>query len=163
MLKIRRPLGRLIFNMGIAIPGKTVFLIETAPCISYVKIYQLKVLRALKRFGKAPRPCKPSMRTVDYSFVNITNQVTYICIVFSVRQHGLQHQALNAAYNECIKSLSHFRTQHIRIVTRWGGYSNSVIHDDVTKYFPRYWPFVRGSHRWIPLTKASDAELWCFL
>ena len=31
MLKIRRPLGRLIFNMGIAIPGKTVFHIETAP------------------------------------------------------------------------------------------------------------------------------------
>ena len=31
MLKIRRPLGCLIFNMGIAIPGKTVFLIETAP------------------------------------------------------------------------------------------------------------------------------------
>ena len=31
MLKIRRPLGRLIFNMGIAIPGETVFLIETAP------------------------------------------------------------------------------------------------------------------------------------
>ena len=34
MLKIRRPLGRLIFNMGIAIPGKTVFLIETAPRIT---------------------------------------------------------------------------------------------------------------------------------
>ena len=32
MLKIRRPLGRRIFNMGIATPGKTVFLIETAPC-----------------------------------------------------------------------------------------------------------------------------------
>ena len=32
MLKIRRPLGRLIFNMGIAMPGKTVFLIETGPC-----------------------------------------------------------------------------------------------------------------------------------
>ena len=31
MLKIRRPLGRLIFNMGITIPSKTVFLIETAP------------------------------------------------------------------------------------------------------------------------------------
>ena len=31
MLKIRRPLGRRIFNMGMAIPGKTVFLIETAP------------------------------------------------------------------------------------------------------------------------------------
>ena len=36
MLKIRRPLGRLIFNMGIAIPGKTIFLIETAPCLSYI-------------------------------------------------------------------------------------------------------------------------------
>ena len=31
MLKIRRPLGRLIFNMGITIPSETVFLIETAP------------------------------------------------------------------------------------------------------------------------------------
>ena len=40
-------------------------------------------------------------------------------------------------------------------------------HDDDTKWkhFPRYWPFVWGSHRsrWIPHTKASDAELWCFL
>ena len=37
--------------------------------------------------------------------------------------------------------------------------------DDVIKWnhFPRYWPFVRGIHRWVPLTKASDAELWCFL
>ena len=35
------------------------------------------------------------------------------------------------------------------------------VHDDVIKWkhFPRYWPFVRG----IPHTKASDAELWCFL
>ena len=36
MLKIRRPLGRLIFNMGIAIPGKIVFLIETAPRALYL-------------------------------------------------------------------------------------------------------------------------------
>ena len=38
-------------------------------------------------------------------------------------------------------------------------------HDDVIKrkHFPRYWPFVRGIHRWIPFTKPSDAELWCFL
>ena len=31
-------------------------------------------------------------------------------------------------------------------------------HKDIIK-----WPFVRGIHWWIPLTKASDAELWCFL
>ena len=44
---------------------------------------------------------------------------------------------------------------------------NGPHHDDVIKWnhFPRYWPFVRGLHRsrWIPRTKASDAELWCFL
>ena len=40
MLKIRRPLGRLIFNMGIAIPGKTVFLIETAPCLFWMNWLQ---------------------------------------------------------------------------------------------------------------------------
>ena len=39
MLKIRRPLERLIFNMGIAIPGKTVFLIETAPR-TYIMVFR---------------------------------------------------------------------------------------------------------------------------
>ena len=51
----------------------------------------------------------------------------------------------------------------------------AVEHDDVIKWkhFPRYWPFVREIHRssvnsphndrWTPHTKASDAELWCFL
>ena len=42
----------------------------------------------------------------------------------------------------------------------------AFAHDDVIKWkhFPRYWPFVREftGHRWIPLTKASDAEPWCF-
>ena len=41
------------------------------------------------------------------------------------------------------------------------------VHDDVIKWkhFPRYWPCVREftGHRWLPLTKASDAELWCIL
>ena len=46
MLKIRRPLGRLIFNMGIAIPGKTVFLIETAPCL--LKLYILSAPTTVK-------------------------------------------------------------------------------------------------------------------
>ena len=40
-------------------------------------------------------------------------------------------------------------------------------HDDVIKWkhFQRCWPFVREytGHRWMPPTKASDAELWCFL
>ena len=36
--------------------------------------------------------------------------------------------------------------------------------DDIIKWkhFPRCWAFVRGIHRWIPSTKASEEELWCF-
>ena len=41
MLKIRRPTGRLIFNMGIPIPGKTVFYIETGPSVSKTQNTQL--------------------------------------------------------------------------------------------------------------------------
>ena len=41
ILKIRRPIGRLIFNMGIPIPRKTVFYIETGPW------WQLKQCRKL--------------------------------------------------------------------------------------------------------------------
>ena len=44
-----------------------------------------------------------------------------------------------------------------------------IYHDDVIKWkhFPRYhgyWPLCVEftGHRWIPNTKASDAELWCF-
>ena len=44
MLKIRRPLGRLIFNMGIAIPGKTVFLIEMAPWLLVLKSARVQEL-----------------------------------------------------------------------------------------------------------------------
>ena len=40
-------------------------------------------------------------------------------------------------------------------------------HDDVIKWkhFPLNWPLIQKYNglRWIPLTKASDAELWCFL
>ena len=39
MLKIRRPTGRLIFNMGIPIPGKTVFYIETGPWLTLGQWY----------------------------------------------------------------------------------------------------------------------------
>ena len=46
MLKIRRPLGRLIFNMGIAIPGKTVFLIETAPWVLFQPVIWNSILTA---------------------------------------------------------------------------------------------------------------------
>ena len=54
MLKIRRPLGRLIFNMGIAIPGKTVFLIETAPLVVFSLEYTPQVLYFEWKGGTLP-------------------------------------------------------------------------------------------------------------
>ena len=53
----------------------------------------------------------------------------------------------------------------------WSGQEYRIMspyhkHDDVIKWkhFLCYWPFVRGIRwpRWIPRTKARDAELWCF-
>ena len=56
MLKIRRPLGSLIFNMGIAIPGKTVFLIETAPwclvCVPNIIFQGVLLLLSLHDSGQ---------------------------------------------------------------------------------------------------------------
>ena len=52
-------------------------------------------------------------------------------------------------------------TQHYPTHDAWWRCLSSLDpHDDVIKHFQRYWPFVRGIHRWIPLTKAVDAELW---
>ena len=50
---------------------------------------------------------------------------------------------------------------------RWTYSSVAALsHDDVInwKYFPHYRRFVRETtgHRWIPLTKACDADLWRF-
>ena len=48
---------------------------------------------------------------------------------------------------------------------RWHFYFDFTMTSSNGNIFPRYWSFVRGIHRnlRIPLTKASDAELWCFL
>ena len=61
----------------------------------------------------------------------------------------------------------------LRYVSVWFGCGrfHPILHDDVIiwKHFPRNWPFVREihwcqpGHRWISLTKASDAELCYFL
>ena len=44
MLKIRRPNGRLIFNMGIPIPGKDGLYIETGPCCCWLGSLQRQTI-----------------------------------------------------------------------------------------------------------------------
>ena len=80
MLKIRRPLGRLIFNMGIAIPGKTVFLIETAPWI--FSHFCISINQSIICVCVCVRFLKP-----------ITLKITgfdYICFRLIIRHHSFQ-------------------------------------------------------------------------
>ena len=82
----------------------------------------------------------------------------YVCFVFLVLADiGRNHVAAILQTTDFGKT--HFLGRFLKTFA-----SN---HDDVIKWkhFPRYWPFVRGIHRsrWIPHTKASDAELWCLL
>ena len=62
----------------------------------------------------------------------------------------------------CMNALSH----HCFILLP-ADFKVSNNHDDVIKWkhFPRYGPLCGEfiGHRWIPRTKVSDAELWCFL
>ena len=71
--------------------------------------------------------------------------------------HKISIRKMSLKKNTVVKLLPHLS----------GANELILLHDDVIKWkhFPRYWPFVRGIHRprWIPHTKASDAELWCFI
>ena len=82
MLKIRRPLGRLIFNMGIAIPGKTVFLIETAPRIFIAAI--LNTSYKTKTVGIVIKHCYSNKNR--WIFVNNS-----ILIKWVLSLHNLYH------------------------------------------------------------------------
>ena len=67
--------------------------------------------------------------------------------------------------------IMHFWCDHVAFISATPPYVLTVsskgikVHDEAIKWkhFPRYWPFVVTGHRWIPRTKASDAEFWCFL
>ena len=86
MLKIRRQLGRLIFNMGIAIPGKTVFLIETAPWsrsgMPPTSIWNTSPLTATRRHAlqiaiafMTVYPHKPQKQQLDISSGYLAQQI----------------------------------------------------------------------------------------
>ena len=73
MLKIRRPLGRLIFNMGIAIPDKTVFLIETAPWLFWLNIIVERVAnpKGIENNFEGIYQIQGQMSSTDYSYKHV--------------------------------------------------------------------------------------------
>ena len=74
---------------------------------------------------------------------------------------GRAHLLISMVYNNRTIVTLYFRDWYHRNALHF-----KIHHDDVIKWrhFPRNWPFVREitGPRWIPRTKASDAELWCF-
>ena len=72
MLKIRRPTGRLIFNMGIPIPGKTVFYIETRPWPQWVE--SNRVLLRCNSTRKASTRTRVSTETHIYVFIKVCRE-----------------------------------------------------------------------------------------
>ena len=89
-----------------------------------------------------------------------------ILIITNVRQLVMKLYAKNRSVTLC--QSPKWKPQQPSV---WPAMTKSLpcrplcFHDDVIewKHFSRYWPFVQGIHRsrWIPRTKASDAELWC--
>ena len=67
------------------------------------------------------------------------------------------------SWNICGSNIFLFRAILVSNLEQFMVHELIILHDDVIKWkhFPRNLPFVRGIHRsrWIPHTKASDAEL----
>ena len=88
------------------------------------------------------------------------------CLLCNFKQITCLHITYDS--NKCVGFVSSFLPQYIIIFSgnfnpnRWIG--SHYFHDDVIRYdFYTLMALYEGSHRWIPLTEASDAERWCFL
>ena len=99
-----------------------------------------------------------------------TSDVAYMYLVFNLKpevpmnvsHHLLLFDSSHILWRACLGSPGKRNSRLISLVSNRHEHSVAVTHDDVIKWkhFPRYWSFVRGihrPHRWIPLTKASDA------
>ena len=113
MLKIRRPLGRLIFNVGIAIPGKTVFLIETAPwCWPSPEFTRTQHFYSVgiicqKEVGFVFYKCRTNLRRVWWAkwpdMTEIQNTFsTYVSCRWSIVHIRLNYLKRNSVMNRCI-------------------------------------------------------------
>ena len=84
--------------------------------------------------------------------VNVS-MTTFSCYL-TLRSGPFLPANVRRLYSTVYHFTCHFRSCHF------------YCHDDVIKWkhFPPYWPFLREftGQQWIPRTKTSDAELWCF-
>ena len=112
------------------------------------------------------RECQRQTRTMPKQHFNKqwTHNIWQLLSPESPYKHYFaRRRSGQAAHSYCRQTHSCLNIHHGTL----RGYHSDLRHDDVIKwkYFPRYWSFVQGIHQ--PQvnssTKASDAELWCFL
>ena len=101
-------------------------------------------------------------------FCKICKILLRSCIRLEVRVKRYFHQIWIAMENPLVKrGPGYYFPEPNKQLTLSSPCITFCLHDDVIKWkhFPRHWPFVREftGDGWIPRTKASDAELWCFL
>ena len=132
MLKIRRPTGRLIFNMGIPIPGKTVFYIETGPWL----------LRQLKKFRGIPPGLQSTMLAkIGKSYSPLSETILFGLLGTNLREIRIKiwrfhhSDVMRGAMASQITSLTNVYSTVIRAQIRTHQSSASLA-------------FVRGIHWW---------------
>ena len=103
---------------------------------------------------------------------NLPKQMIYYSYIWSYKNYDANRWNLDMhGLSQTISKMSaRIGINQLNILMGVGWISShavNYIQDDVIKWkhFPRYWQFVREftGPRWIPHTKVSDAELWCFL
>ena len=147
-LKMRRSRDRLIFNMGISILIRRHLYVETAPQVWINFAVGLLWNFWVKNIQSNERTHFCHNGNVEHLKPNSTKMslpVDHVIIIY-----------LDINLTTPLTSWHRWGhwTAWLRVFLKWA----KILHGEIAG-------IVRGTtgHRWIPFTKASDAELWCFL
>ena len=130
-----------------------------------IGIYTIRILAVLHSLCVLNPPLQIQVQICSFFQQNLVQNI-YIYKTYFQREGKLRSMAYWAARLKAYRAahLGAYQDAHMKglIDFQYIRPYNDVIK---WKHFPRYWPFVWGIHRypWIPHTKSSDAELWCFL
>ena len=168
MLKIRRVHDRLLFDMVIPIPGETIFILRRGP-VRLIWSYELKISGP----GASPRYCglDLTLSVIDgYARKGRVATVKIINAWFSSKRIKLNIKIGQGHDWSSIHMSSTIHDSHInsnyRSETMPPAYLSSHMKTSSNGNIFRVTGPVCGEFtgpRWFPHTKATDAELWCFL
>ena len=153
--KIRRSRDRLIFNMGIPYPGKTVFILRRGPGLCYP--YYLRFL--------IQTPATRHSLILANKCVRLDTTITKWCIMgcgtgtlWDLWIRSVVHKARTSIYGKSPVPVEYPVTYMENISNEPTSTDNMMTSSNRNIF--RLTCLLCG---WIHLTKAIDAELWCFL